>query len=206
MRELILFFVVLTVVLSCDNHKTRQQQELPKALDEQKKSYSILSKRSHDDILEDIYSEVVDKNPELKKLEEDIDAINDSEDDSLEAFTKFDAKNNSYYSSAHTHAGQIKDSLLRDKMATLIQNSLSGFNSATALHKKILKSIESKEATLSDVHMALKIIKTLPVISKYQRSNAPATKSLEGYSQELSKTITKTQNLSNELIGALQND
>jgi hypothetical protein len=191
--------MILTIILSCNNKRQQPQPETPKALDEKDKSYSLVSKRGYDeDILESIYSELVDKTPELKKLEEDIDILYVSKGDSLEAFTNFDSKNDRYYNSAGIHSQGIKDSLLRQKMKNLIQASLANYNSLTAPHNNLLKSIESKEATLSDVHTALKIVRTLPVIARYQKNSLPDTKRLEGYSQKLSKTISEAETLSNK--------
>jgi hypothetical protein len=199
MRKFLFISMVLTIILSCNNNRPQPQQQTPKALDEKDKSYSLVTKRGYDeDILESLYSELVDKTPELKKLEEDIDVIYSSKGDSLEAFTSFDSKNNRYYNSAGSHAQGIKDSLLREKMKNLIQASLRNYNSLTAPHNNLLKSIESKQATLADVHTALKIVRTLPVIAKYQKNNVPDTKPLEGLSQNLSKTISEAEKLSNK--------
>ena len=197
MRKLLFISTVLATILSCNN--SRPQQETPKALEEKDKSYSLVSKRGYDeDILESLYGELVDKTPELKKLEEDIDIIYESKNDSLQAFTSFDARNDRYYHSAGIHAQRIKDSLLRQKMKTLIQASLANYTSLTAPHNNLLKSIESKQATLGDVHTALKIVRTLPVIAKYQKNSLPDTKPLEGFSQKLSKTISEAERLSNK--------
>lgn len=200
MRKLLFISMVLTIILSCNNDRPPQpQQETPKALDEKQESYSLVTKRGYnEDILENLYSELVDKTPELKKLEEDIDIIYDSKNDSLEVFTSFDSKNDRYYNSAGIHAQGIKDSLLRQKMKNLIQASLANYNSLTAPHNNLLKSIESKQATLGDVHTALKIVKTLPVIAKYQKNSLPDTRPLEGYSQKLSKTISETEKLADK--------
>lgn len=195
MRKFLFIAIVPTLVLSCKSHK--QQHDVPKALDEQKGSYSLVSKRSYEDIIESLYSELADQTPALKKLEDDIDALNSSKDDSLEVFKKFDSKNQNYYSSAQTHIGIIQDSLLQEKIKTLIQSSLSNYSSLTSSHNSILKSITSRETRLSDLHVVLKIIKTLPVITKYQKSNLPNTKSLEGYSKELANTINEAEKLSN---------
>jgi hypothetical protein len=199
MRQLLSISIVLTIIVSCNNNRLQPQQETPKALDENDKSYSLVTKRGYDeDILESLYGELVDKTPELEKLEEDIDIIYSSKGDSLEAFTNFDSKNDRYYNSADIHAQGIKDSLLRQKMKNLIQASLTNYNSLTAPHNNLLNSIESKQATLGDVHTALKIVRTLPVIAKYQKNSLPDTKPLEGYSQKLSKTIREAQTLSNK--------
>ncbi|HUR10165.1 MAG TPA: hypothetical protein VM012_02280, partial [Flavitalea sp.] len=84
---------------------------------------------------------------------------------------------------------EIKDSLLRDKMKVLIANNLSKYKSSTTRHNELLKIIESKNLTIYDLHNILKIVKTLPLIEKYQRDNLPNTKSLEGYIKRQEETI-----------------
>ncbi|GAB2670787.1 hypothetical protein GCM10027036_25140 [Flavihumibacter cheonanensis] len=44
--------------------------------------------------------------------------------------------------------------------------------------------------TISDLHNVLKIIRTLPLIDKYQNDNIPNTKSLEDYLKKQDKVIT----------------
>jgi hypothetical protein len=195
MRKFLLISIVLIAILSCNRHK-QPQQNVPKALDEKKVSYSLISKRGDGDLVESLYSELADETPALKKLEADIDAIVNSKEDSLEGFQKFNSKNNSYYNSAQNHTDLIQDSLLREWIKNLVQSGMSNYNSLMAPHNSILKSIASKETSLNDLHVALKIIKTLPVISKYQKSNLPNSKSLEGYSQQQSKTINEIQKIS----------
>lgn len=194
------FFILSTLIalLSCTDDKQSTQQEVPKALEEQKNSYGIASKRGYDDMVESIYSELVDQTPELKKLEEDIEAVNNSKSDSLEAFQKFDSKNDRFYSSAQTHAGQIKDSLLQNRMKKMIASDLSNYHSLVSPHNNLLESIESREATLYDLHLALKITRTLPVINRYQKNNFPATQSLEGFSRKLAETAKEAETLLNK--------
>lgn len=195
MRHLLFIPIAFMALLSCNRHKQQPQQNVPKALEEKKVSYSLVSKRGNDDLVESIYSDLAEETPALNKLEEDIDAINNSKEDSLEGFEKFNSKNKSYYHSASNHTDYIQDSLLRERIKNLVQSSLSNYNSLTAPHDNILKSISSKATSLNDLHVALKIIKTLPVIGKYQKDNLPGTKSLEGYSQQQTKTINELQKL-----------
>jgi hypothetical protein len=193
MRKHFFISISLVALLSCNDHKKQQQQNVPDGLQKQETSYSLASKRGYRDIVERLYSELVEKTPALKKLEDDIDALKSSKDDSLDSFTTFDASNHEYYSSAQTHLTSIKDSLLRKKIQNLIQSSLASYNSLTAPHNRLLQSISSKESSLSDLHTALKIIRTLPVMEKYQKSNLPATNSLQGYANQVQKVINEAE-------------
>ena len=73
---------------------------------------------------------------------------------------------------------------------------MANYNSSTSRHNDLLKSIETKNMTLSDLHIILKIAWTLPVIEKFQRDNLPSTKSLDGYLKQLDGTIKYADTLS----------
>ncbi|MBK8712101.1 MAG: hypothetical protein IPL97_09560 [Niastella sp.] len=183
-------FIVLTLA-SCDNSRTQDKpkQDTPKALQDKNSSYEIISKRSYGDLVESLYNELLDKDKDLKKLENEIKVLNESKGDTTESFGNFDNKNESYYSSAGRHIDQLSDSLLKTKMRTIITNSLTNYNSLVARHNQLLKVIEAKGMTLNDLHTVLKITKTLPLIEKYQRDDLPSTKSLEGYIHKQNEVI-----------------
>ncbi len=182
---------LLLGLTSCDNlgKQEKKEQEIPKALQEKSSSSEIFSKRRYDDLVESLYNELAEKTPGLMKLENEIDDLSESKDDSLELFEKYDSKNQSYFNSADRHVAQIKDSVLRDKLKILIATSLTKYNSSVSPHTEILKSIGTKELVLNDLHTIVKIVSTLPVIEKYQKDNLPKTTPLEGYSKQLDNTI-----------------
>jgi uncharacterized protein YdiU (UPF0061 family) len=199
MRSKILISIILVLALaSCSNNRTedKPKQETPKALEDKSSSYEIVSKRGYDDLVESLYSELVSKNIDLKKLEDKIDELNTSKKDTTNSFDKFNEKNQSYFSAAKTHTGEIKDSLLREKMRNLIANNLTKYNARIAKHNELLKIIETKNVTIADLHNILKIVKTLPLIEKYQNDNLPGTKSLEGYIIQQDATIKVADTLS----------
>src|SRR5688572_31072493 len=173
--KILLSIILVLTLASCDNNRTQAEpkQETPKALEDRSSSYQIGSKRGYNDLVESLYNELVSKNADLKDLEDKIDELNESKADTTRSFDKFTAKNQSYFSSADGHASAIKDSLLRDKMKVLIGNNLAKYNSSIARHKELLKIIEAKSNTVSDLHNILKIVETLPLIENYQRDNLP---------------------------------
>ena len=181
--------LVLTLV-SCDNRQQdKPKQETPKALEDKSSSYEIVSKRSYDDLVESLYTELLTKDIDLKRLEDKIDELRKSKSDTTELFDNFIEKNQSYFSSADRHVSEIKDSLLRDKIKNLVAIQLTKYNSRIVRHNELLKLIETKQMTISDLHNVLKIVRTLPLIDKYQKDNIPNTKSFEGYIKQQEPVI-----------------
>lgn len=189
-KAFILIFIYLALS-SCDNLNTQDKakEETPNALQDKNFSSEIVSKRSYDDVVEILYKELLDKDKNLRQLEHDIDALNSSKNDTTELFNNFNIKNESYYSSVNRHIDQINDTLLKERIKVVITNSLTNYNSLIAKHKALLKAIEAKNTTISDLHTVLKITKTIPLINKYQKQSLPTTKSLEGYINEQNKAI-----------------
>ena len=182
---------ILLAFTSCDSPHIQEkpQQETPKALEDKSISSDIVLKRGSGDLVESLYQELEDKSPELKDLENKIENLSKNEPDSTESFYKYNGKNKSYYASAENHVTQIGDSVLRGKMKKLIESSLTSYKAGISRHNDLLKSIGENDLTLADLHVVLKICRTLPLIQSYQRNNLPTTKSMEDFSRQLEQTI-----------------
>ncbi|MGC4038226.1 MAG: hypothetical protein QM764_19845 [Chitinophagaceae bacterium] len=182
-RSLFVITIVLTIV-SCSEHRTvdKPKQEMPKALEEKNSITDIaLSKRTPDDLIEELYNELAEKDTDLKKLEQDIDDLNNSKNDSTSQFSKFNGKNQSYFDAANRHVFSITDSVLRDKINRLLGNNLRNYNAAIVKDSIALKEIQANDVELRDLHTALMIVKTLPLMEEYQKQHPAASKSLGGY-------------------------
>jgi hypothetical protein len=196
LQMIISLFLFLTFC-ACGENRTPEtgKQDTPKALEDKSSEFRI-SKRGHNDLVESLYEELAGKTPELKQLEGEINILNESRADSTETFIKFDEKNQDYFHAADRHVEEIKDSVLRDKMKVLIANNLSAYNLLVSSHTGLLKSINQKYLVLGDLHTVLKIVRTLPVIEKYQNDNLPTKKPLEGLARQLDATIKHADTLS----------
>jgi hypothetical protein len=195
--KIFLSIILVFILASCHNNgiQDKPQQETPKAL-EDNSSLDIVSKgRGSDDLLESLYSELVSKDVELKRLEVKINDLNSSKNDSTASFNKFNGKIQSYFRSADRNVSEIEDSLLRDKMKTLIASNLTKYNSRVAKHSELLKTLTINETSISDLHRVLKIVRTLPLIEKYQQDNLPSTSQLEGFIKQQNQTINLADTL-----------
>jgi hypothetical protein len=190
--------IIVIGFYSCDNSrkKEKREQEIPKALQEQSSNYS-LSKRSYDDdLVESLYNELANNTPELKDLENEIKDLKYRNPDSLETFEKFDNKNNSYYNSAKSHYEAVKDSVLKEKVKFLVAGSQTNYTNKISRLTSLVAQLKNKEISLNDLHILLKIVKTLPLIEKYQTDNLPSGKPIESVIKDLEKIILKTDSLS----------
>ncbi|PQJ09203.1 hypothetical protein CJD36_020675 [Flavipsychrobacter stenotrophus] len=185
--------VLLLSASSCGDRLPKPKAETPthtpKVLKNDEPSYTRFSKRSSSDLVDELYSEMVEKNPQLKKLEGNIQMLNEGRTDSAAAFNNYAEKNSTYYAAANSHAGQIIDSVLRKKVKDMIVSSVSDYNAITAKHDALLNIIDAKSTSLKDLHVALKIVKTLAVIHKYQTEDLPSIMPIEHYLQQQNEAI-----------------
>jgi hypothetical protein len=170
------------------------EQETPKALQDDKldiKSYS----RSKSDLAEVLYLELVDKSPELKKLEDDLGTLNSKASDLETKFNTYNQKSDSYYNSAKEKTAAITDSLLRKKIIALITNSQNLYSNKTASVNSLRKLISDNSSTINDSYSVLKIVLTLQLIEKYQNDNLPDKKDFNEFIKDQEKLIQRTASL-----------
>ena len=190
---------IMTLLVSCgerqaDNNKPTKQ-ETPKALQDDKLDIKIYSRSGSGNLTEELYQELVGKTPALKKLEDDLDAFSQKPSDLNEKFQQYDRKSNRYYSSANNIASSITDSLLKNKIMTLITTSNNKYSTKTAELNSLLKQISKNDATLDDHHSVLKIVLTLPIIGKYQDDNKPNKKEFKDLIIQQEKLTLRTDSL-----------
>jgi hypothetical protein len=199
-----LFYPVITCLIialsSCNGNHNRAAESTPTstpvAFQDEQKDYSLVKKRSYtDDIVDELYKELLDKNKPLSDLEDGIEKLKDNSRDSAAGFNTFDTRNNSYYNSTAAHLGSIKDSVLKEKIKQLIDNSLSKYKSKIATHNNLLSTINNKNLTLDDLHVVLKLTKTLAMMEKYQSGEMPSAKPLEDINKAYDKIIYQTDSL-----------
>ncbi|MEP7319439.1 MAG: hypothetical protein ABI921_11885 [Panacibacter sp.] len=201
MKKTFLALIIALTIFACNQKKQQQPPapETPKALQESGSAeYSLLSKRSgREDLVESLYAELADKTPELKDIEKQINYLDEARTDSVEGFNSFNEKNEDYYANALQHIAVLTDSALSNKIRMMISNSQSKYNTQISGHKSLLAILDSKAVKLQDMHVLLKIAKTLPLIEKYQKDNIPGKKPIEKTINEFDKTIKKIDSIAN---------
>jgi len=198
--KLFYLLFISAIVFSCNSNRPENKaQETPKALqtDNSSSETSFLSKkRGYDDLVDELYNELLEKNAALNSLEHGIEKIKDDSKDSAELFNAFDNKNSSYYDAATRHLGSIKDSVLKERIKLLVANSLSRYKANTTAHNNLLASIAAKDINLDDLHIILKLTQTLGMIEQYQTGSMPSTKPLEHTGKAYDKIIATTDSMS----------
>ena len=204
MKQTVIFFTVficVSLLISCGDrqqeNKPETAKETPKALQDENLEIKSFS-RSSNDLLEDLYQELVNKTPSLKKLEKDIIDISPKTGILEEKYNAYNTKSFSYYTAASLKAASINDSVLKQKMIDLITNSKNKYSKKTKELNQLLKQISENNTTINDRHAVLKIVLTLPLIEKYQNDNLPDKKELKDLINQQGKLIEHIDSLSHK--------
>ncbi len=200
MKPTLLSSLLIFILLAACTNNTQQQNpppEIPKALEE-KGSYLLITKRGGNNVLEDLYNELVEKTPELKNLENQIDHLNSSRIDFAEIFNNYNSKYTMYYSEANQAMGLVKDSAIKEKIKELIASSKKKYDAKVEEHTQLLDAIDAKFLSLNDLHTFLKIKRTMPIIEKYQSDHLPSIKPIDAYGQQVDATLKLIDSLVNK--------
>jgi hypothetical protein len=190
-----ILFLAICILCSCSRKHSNQKKDIPVAL-EPHESSRVFSKRAPDNLVQNIYSELVSESPELKELEKQIDDVNDRKADSLSDYEEFTGMNDKYYTSTDYHLSTIRDSVLKEKIKTLINNSQNNYKNRTRGLTDLANQLDANQTTLYDYHEVLKLTRTLPIIEDYQKKNLPSKKPIAAILNDYTKLIQKTDSLS----------
>jgi hypothetical protein len=197
MKNFILFLIIFSVISCKDDEQKKPQKSkgIPNALQEKSVDVSGLNKRKDTDLVEILYKELLDKDASLQQLEDELNKLEQSKDDSLKTFSLYEKNNKEYYSIYEKHLNNIKDSFLRKRTRKLLDSSLQNYKKKIAHQQKVYDSTNEMYTTISDLHWLLKLSKTLAVMENYQDNNIPDTLTLRRIMEKLNGVIQKTDSL-----------
>ncbi len=148
-----------------------------------------------EDILERMYSDVLDRNSSLKQLEKELEDNNEKLAELRGRFDNYHQPSTLYYGAADQRIKGISDSALNRRMRALVVQSEEGYRQRTAEINRLRAALLQKSISIEDYHIALKIFTTLPEIEKHQKEKLP---SIQEYAALLKKMEDSRQKLADK--------
>lgn len=188
---------ILLLLSSCNSKPqttNNTKNETPQALQDEKPIYTSVKSR-YNNLLEQLYAELVAESAELQELEKQIETIADTNsaiDDDLAVFEK---KSNDYYANAWALKAEITDSAMYKQIAQILTASKEKYTKKLSGHQLQKAEIKALRATLNDQHSMLKIVLTLPLIEAFQESYKPNLARYQQLREEIKKTIQQIETL-----------
>lgn len=146
-------------------------------------------------MMDNIYYDIVKKDPTLQKLEEQLQHFNAGFPDSLIKFNEYTNKSTAYYSSANESLNTLKDTVLRDQLRALLADSKSKYMGKISRFSNLIAHIDSNRIKIEDYHNVLKVVTTMLVIEKYQDNAMPDITSTANMANEAQRLRAKTYQL-----------
>lgn len=186
--------LLLVLPFSCSNTNTDTKNaeviETPEALKNDKVfEVESFSRSFKSNLVHELYAELAAKTPELKKLDEDIDAMLKEQQSLQGKFAEYDAKSDSYYATAKSNGRDISDSTLRARLQQFIKASEQKYEGLTSELKALNKQIAANNTGITDQYAALQVVLTLPLMEKYQKQHLPAKKDYNAAIAKQNKTL-----------------
>ncbi|TCJ12536.1 hypothetical protein EPD60_14790 [Flaviaesturariibacter flavus] len=184
MRLPLLSALFLATMASCQERQApvvASSGSASKAIKEPASNSRLYSKGREEQLIERLYNEQVEAESGLKKLEQELQDLYQRRGDSTRATTEFIAINKQYYDEAAGYASPIRDSQLRLQISRRLEESLKGFDSKKAQLEAWLGSIDRNNASIGDLHRALKVLVTLSMMERFQRTDEPPMAPMQHY-------------------------
>lgn len=181
------FFIACVMLFSCKQNKSNRQEQAPTPFQNQESTSSSIiksSKRGKDNMVFALYNELLSKDSILAKIDLELNQILDSQQDSTFTYISYDQNNEMYYADASVLLRNIKDSILMDKLKSVIESHKLSYENSQVQHKDLIKTIDQNRHNLTDLYTVIKVVKTLPIIEKFQKEHHPSLSPLQKYQQQ----------------------
>lgn len=183
---LLIWLLPVFVILSCREKKPPPTKPVPTVLEGKSIDVaSLLKKGRSTDLVDALYEELMAKSDTLQQLDAAIRQLSEQQKQASDSFRIFDQKNKVYYQAADNKLPAIRDSLLRKKLMQILRESRQRYNKRTAPYIVLDSLIAYRSATISDLYLLLKVMKTLPVIEQYQQDHLPGSAPAEVFHTHL---------------------
>jgi hypothetical protein len=155
-------------------------------------SLGSFGKRSPSDFVGKLYADIVKDSEPLKELEKEHSSLRAGKEDSIEAFQKYMGYNEAYFASARQHLQSVSDSVLKAKLAALIDESEKVYKGSASGLVSLNQQIDLNSNRLAGLHEALMISVTLPAIIKYSKESLPQAAPMQKYFEQQKKVMERT--------------
>ncbi|HYF30877.1 MAG TPA: hypothetical protein VD993_07145 [Chitinophagaceae bacterium] len=147
------------------------------------------------DLVETFYVDLVDKSPELRQLEKDLQANFRNAYEMESRFNVYNRPSAEYYNAAGHRANLIRDTALKAKTRAWIDVSRSQYNQRIAALSSLLRTLQERKVSAEDYNQALKIAMTLLMIEKHQQQGMPNAAEYQQAINDLNTSIQKMQDM-----------
>ena len=200
MKHHILLILIFSVILfSCSPEKPQIQiteQATPEVLIENEKSVlDISSKRYSQDIIQQLYNEALENDPELQELNESLRNFEKVKPDSLKPVYNYISNKRSYWSAAFAYIDNITDSTLKSEMRSAFRKLEEKSQNDFAQHQNALDQLEAKTRSIKDHELLLNLLVTYELMNRYEQNELPPIQTITNQINQSDQHLTEMKGI-----------
>ena len=200
-----LILIASILLISCSpKQKTETNEgieeliETPEILNDNKTNSSyFLSKRYHENIIEELFNEALENNQKLNDLNKKIRKIlSDSIQEKTKEYLVYKKNNTEYWNTAKSYINNLNDSIGKIELLKTFNKLEKNYERKVTNHESKMDSITSLKLYLSDQENLIKLLITQKMIDNYQINELPKIDKLESMIKDLKKIIEESKEYS----------
>lgn len=158
-------------------------------------SLSKSGSRYGGNMVDEIFGALLDKNENLKKLDEKILNLQKESTKIISENEKVISKSANYYADAKSKTESISDSLTKKSALEMIKQSSDRFDLKTQKLRELIGQAKLNSQKIDDTYTIFKIKKTIPEIEKYQNDNPIELNNLNNYINRQSQLLSELKKI-----------
>lgn len=194
------------IIVSCKDDKLSSIKKkdvqvdnvVENVINEDKVLNSFSSRKYGDDLVEEIYQEILNKDRDLTKLDNKIKDLNKRTDAVIGEYNSVLSKSSEFYKIALSKTKTFKDSLLAQKIDSLIATSSNLYAGKTFSINTAIDNARSNQDKINELYTAYKIKRTLIEIEKFQNTNTFDLTNINNSVSEQLKLIEEIEKVSSK--------
>lgn len=197
----ILYISCAFFLFSCSENSNRNSKAnnptnvIEEAESSASSSLSKSGSRYGGNLVDEIFGALLDKNENLKKLDEKILNLQKESTKIISENEKVISKSANYYADAKSKTESISDSLTKKSALEMIKQSSDRFDLKTQKLRELIGQAKLNSQKIDDTYTIFKIKKTIPEIEKYQNDNPIELNNLNNYINRQSQLLSELKKI-----------
>jgi len=196
MKRIFLLFAFSFFIISCNETKTNPPI-VENAVDNAESSpiSSLKRGRYSENMVHQIYNELMKNDKNLKVLDEKIVDINEKTQKTISRYEDVINKSAIYYNDAKYLTRAITDSITKKQVEADVKMSSEKYELKTKNIKDLIQQIHTNQSKIKDQYIVFRIKKTIPEIEKYQKAHPLKTDSLNQFINKQNQLLNELKNV-----------
>ena len=196
MKRIFLLFAFSFFIISCNENKTNPSI-VENAVDNAESSpmSSLKQGRYSENMVHQIYNELMKNDESLKVLDEKIIDINEKTQKTISRYEDVINKSAIYYNDAEHLTRAITDSITKGQVKADIKISSEKYELKTKNIKDLIQRINENQSKIKDQYIVFRIKKTIPEIEKYQQAHPLKTDSLNQFINKQNQLLSELKKI-----------